>query len=137
LKEAYKTLSDQLFQKQNADKSVNNIGTVGEVSEWFMLAMSSYKMKKYGECLFAVSKTQKRSIASNAVVININNETDPAENSSPTESEQTYFDVEGNLNLRGKAFVGYLKAKCLCKMKRYSESLFTLARITGSTLDLA
>jgi hypothetical protein len=24
--------------------------------EWFLLAMSSYKMKKYGECLFAVSK---------------------------------------------------------------------------------
>ena len=100
-----------------------------------MLALSSYKMKKYGECLFAVSKTQKRAIASNAVVININDESEPADDSVVT--EQTYFDIEGNLNSRGKAFVGYLKAKCLCKMKRYSESLFTLARITGSTLDLA
>ena len=27
--------------------------------EWFLLAMSSYKLKKYGECLFAVSKAQR------------------------------------------------------------------------------
>lgn len=36
----------------------NNVSTqtVEQQPEWFMLALSSYKMKKYGECLFAVSK---------------------------------------------------------------------------------
>jgi hypothetical protein len=30
--------------------------TIDQQPEWFMLALSSYKLKKYGECLFAVSK---------------------------------------------------------------------------------
>ena len=42
------------------------------------------------------------------------------------------FDDQGNLNHRGKIFISYLKAKCLCKLKRYSESLFSLARITST-----
>ena len=35
---------------------VNRNETIDQQPEWFLLAKSSYKMKKYGECLFAVSK---------------------------------------------------------------------------------
>ena len=35
---------------------VNKNETIDQQPEWFLLAKSSYKMKKYGECLFAVSK---------------------------------------------------------------------------------
>ena len=43
------------------------------------------------------------------------------------------FDDEGNLNNIGQIHLGYLKAKCLCKLKRYSESLFQLAKIEQMT----
>ena len=43
-------------------------------------------------------------------------------------SQQT-FDGEGNLTRLGHAQLVYLKAKCLCKLQRYSESLFQLAKI--------
>lgn len=33
-----------------------NVSMTEQQPEWFHLALSSYKMKKYGECLFAVSK---------------------------------------------------------------------------------
>ena len=61
LTRTYKVLSEQLFgkEKELAIKTTTNLGTVGDQIEWFMLAVSSYKMKKYGECLFSVSKTQK------------------------------------------------------------------------------
>ena len=35
-----------------------------------------------------------------------------------------FVDANGNLNRLGQIQLGYLKAKCLCKLKRYSESLF-------------
>ena len=97
-------------------------------------------MKKYGECLFAVSKTAKRNAAANQAVIDISDQTSTgeiamsgiSEDGTPTASEPgKNFDDQGNLNHRGKIFINYLKAKCLCKLKRYSESLFTLARITS------
>ena len=39
-----------------SDSKVNKNETIDQQPEWFLLAKSSYKMKKYGECLFAVSK---------------------------------------------------------------------------------
>ena len=104
----------------------------GEQAEWFMLAISSYKLKKYGECVFAVSKTARR---------NTDNEHDICARSTASRQEEirdtcqdpeSNFDQNGNLNARGKIFCNYLKAKCLCKLKRYSESMFTLARITSN-----
>ena len=73
LTQAYKVLSDQLLgkDKELAVKSASNFGTGGEQAEWFLLAISSYKMKKYGECLFAVSKTARRNTVTNQVVIDI------------------------------------------------------------------
>ena len=39
------------------------------------------------------------------------------------------FDADGNLNRLGMIHLCYLKAKCLQKLKRYSECLFQLAKI--------
>ena len=136
-------LSEQLLgkEKELAVKSASNLGPGGEQAEWFLLAISSYKMKKYGECLFAVSKTAKRNTIANQVAIDMSDQTSNgdfaisgiSEDGTPTASEPgKNFDDQGNLNHRGKIFLSYLKAKCLCKLKRYSESLFTLARITSS-----
>ena len=36
-------------------KNASNM-TIEQQPEWFLLGLSSYKMKKYGECLFAISK---------------------------------------------------------------------------------
>ena len=44
--------------------------------------------------------------------------------SEPSAGGPNNFDADGNLNKMGQMQMGYLKAKCLYKMKRYSESLF-------------
>ena len=136
-------LSDQLLgkDKELATKTAANLGAAGEQAEWFLLAISSYKMKKYGECLFAVSKTARRSTVANQVAIDISDQASNGDiaisgisedgTATPNDPDKN-FDEQGNLNHRGKIFISYLKAKCLCKLKRYSESLFTLARITST-----
>ena len=54
-------LSDQLLGKEKqAALAGPTIVPPGEQAEWFLLALSSYKLKKYGECLYAVSKTARR-----------------------------------------------------------------------------
>lgn len=150
-----------------------------------MLAKSSYKLKKYGECLFAVSKAasaiarkdkftpvgklarsnQKK--ASSPIKADKQASLDDEEPQSDTvftpdssiqrklppshqQTEEvlsiqelqegngegrrgaasssvtvdTFVDCQGNLNELGQIQLGYLKAKCLCKLKRFSESLF-------------
>ena len=132
-----------------------------------MLALSSYKMKKYGECLFAVSKAAtamlKRERLDGSKPMPKARLAGAAERDdvslSPVKSEtrqykgtfgetataaglalhdledgtgdssQLTFDGEGNLTRLGHAQLVYLKAKCLCKLQRYSESLFQLAKI--------
>ena len=49
-----KKVSASKVKQSLIDTPVN--ATIDQLPEWFYLAMSSYKMKKYGECLFAVSK---------------------------------------------------------------------------------
>ena len=39
------------------------------------------------------------------------------------------FDEDGSINQRGLFLLGYLKAKSLYKLERYSECLFQLAKI--------
>ena len=73
-----------------------------------MLAKSSYKLKKYGECLYAIA-------------ISLSLETKQLQTSSINEENST--------PVLNKVFLGYLKAKSLCKLHRYSESLFQLAKI--------
>ena len=51
--------------------------------------------------------------------------------SNPVKYEQN-FDEFGNLNQTGLFLLGYLKAKSLYKMERYSECLFQLAKIKVS-----
>ena len=107
---------------------------VGEQAEWFLLAISSYKLKKYGECLFAVSKTTRRhtDVVDDQASCGQSFTSRTQESVGPAQDPDSNFDEAGNLNTRGKIFCNYLKAKCLCKLKRYSESLFALARITSN-----
>ena len=82
LTQTYKMLSSQLLESHKAkgkNKIMKNLvengtlantlqsdlgtlshnastATIDQQPEWYLLALSSYKLKKYGECLFAVSK---------------------------------------------------------------------------------
>lgn len=125
-----------------------------------MLALSSYKMKRFGECLFAVSKAagaiqrQEKNLSDNISKRRRSSHTsfdlfhfakntstrnkNGAENEEQTsfdcqqnEDRSSYdmFDADGNLTRLGLVQLFYLKAKCLCKLERYSESLFQLAKI--------
>ena len=128
-------LSDQLLGREKQAAIIEpSMIPAGEQTEWFLLAISSYKLKKYGECLFAVSKTARRhtDVVDDQVSCSRSSTSRQQEGVSPAQDPDSNFDEAGNLNARGKIFCNYLKAKCLCKLKRYSESLFTLARITSN-----
>ena len=87
-----------------------------------MMALASYKMKKHGECLFAISKASPGKKGKRLMTTIGNDEC------------QTSFDSEGKLTNYGQAVLHYVKAKSLCKLKRYSESLFELAKLQQMSL---
>ena len=86
-------------------------------TEWFSLALASYKMKKYGECLFAISMASP------------NKKTNRLITGGKDYESCANFDSEGKLTRHGQALLSYVKAKSLCKLRRYSESLFELAKL--------
>ena len=47
----YESLSNKLLREQSIPISLEK----DNLTEWFMLAKSAYKLKKYGECLYAIS----------------------------------------------------------------------------------
>jgi len=117
--------------------------TIEQQPEWYMLAQSSYKMKRYGECLFAVSKAanaiqrieknyaakRRRSSWSSldmfgAAVSKYGEKTIEFTSQGSLHEDFEMFDADGNLTTLGLAHLFYLKAKCLCKLDRFSESLF-------------
>ena len=72
----------------------------GGDQQFMTLATTAYKFKRYGECLFAISQLQARKVT-------------------------TIHRGQQSCHLTdNERKICYLKAKSLCKLKRYSEALF-------------